>query len=116
VARLLGLVATLLAIAMIAIGAGAMTEGSSRARFDDRGPATTAAFEPTSDRGSSQNPVSAPDPGDDDDDNDDDQEVAIQPSLVVAHRSFVSTSPVSENETIRPSLGHPPGIDDPPRS
>jgi hypothetical protein len=114
VTRLFGLVAMLLAIAMLAIGVTGMARGAPRPPSAGYGFASTDGFEPASDTASHEAPTPAPEPGDDDDD--DDQELAIEPSVVVALRSADSACPPAQNETIRPSLGHPRGIDDPPRS
>jgi hypothetical protein len=113
-ARAFGLFTVLLAIAMTAIFGTA--QASPTCPFEGRGLASTDAFEAPSDASQHAAPLSAPDLGDDDDDDDADQELLVEPSSVVAIRSAIDAGPIAQNETIRPSPGHPPGIDDPPRS
>ena len=113
-ARALGLFTVLLAIVMTAIFGTA--QASPTCPFEGRGLASTDAFEAPSDASEHVTPLSAPDLGNDDDDDDADQEFLVEPSGVVAIRLAVYAGPIAQNETIRPSLGHPPGIDDPPRS
>jgi hypothetical protein len=73
------------------------------------------AFEPAEEQNETEAQLSLANV-DDDDDDDDDQEVVAAASLVVPWRSVVAFRAVPDPETIRPSLGHPRGIDDPPRS
>jgi hypothetical protein len=112
VSRFLALVATLLVLAYGAIvwGAGARAPGAS-ADYD-RCATEEKAFEPCDDGDEAEAPVP---PADLDNDDDDDEEVFTQPSQVVPLGCRTTNRTEVSRETIQPSLGHPRGIDDPPR-
>ena len=113
--RLLGLVATLLAIAYGAILADGVV--NARCAVPSYLSAIGNAFEPADDRREAEAPLSPTDLNDDDDSNDDDnQEFFAEQPRVVASRYPVVRRASHDSETIRPALGHPPGIYDPPRS
>jgi hypothetical protein len=100
---------TVLLLALCAIGAAAASEpeATGTARFSR----AADAFEPADDRRAAQAPLAPIDVNDGDD-----EESFIPQSHVVPWRSGVARRVSPCGETIRPSLGHPPGIDDPPRS
>ncbi len=111
--RLLGLLALFFAFAFGALVAG----GSTRAAAPGESWRAIGvnAFEADDDRREAQTPL-APTDVDDDDDDDGDQEAFPAPSHVAPWRWPLALHVTPRSETIRPSLGHPRGIDDPPRS
>ena len=97
----------MLAFSAIVAAASEPEATSGAARFTR----TVDAFEPANDRRAAQAPLPPIDVNDGDD-----EESFIPQSHVVPWRSAVARRVSPCGETIRPSLGHPPGIDDPPRS
>jgi hypothetical protein len=116
VVRFLGLLATLLLFAYGSV----LAAGSAIARSGVPGEATLAnatdSFEPGEERRQAQAPLPPTDVNDDDDDDGDDQEVFTEQTRVVPWQCPIALRASPQPETIRPSLGHPRGIDDPPRS
>jgi hypothetical protein len=100
----------MLAYSAIVWGAGerAPNAGYDRSAEEEKG------FEPCDDRNEAEAPVPPADL-DDDDDDDDDDEVLTQPSQIVPLGYRTANRTELCRETIQPSLGHPRGIDDPPR-
>jgi hypothetical protein len=113
VSRFLALVATLLMLAYGAIvwAAGASAPGAG-AGNDDRCATEERAFQPCEDHHEADAPVP---PADLDNDDDDNEEVFTQPSQIVPLGCRTTNRAEVSRETIQPSLGHPRGIDDPPR-
>jgi hypothetical protein len=114
VVRFLGLLATLLLFAYGSILAVASANARASVPGENLCANGADAFEPAQDPRQAEAPLPPTDVNDDDDD--DEQEVFTEQSHVVPWRCPVALRTTSEHETIRPSLGHPPGIDDPPRS
>jgi hypothetical protein len=114
VVRLLGLLATLLLFAYGSIVAMASTSARSSVPSMASLASSIDAIGPDEDRRQAQSPLPPTDVNDDDDD--DEQEVFTEQTQVVSWRCPVALRTTPQAETIRPSLGHPRGIDDPPRS
>jgi hypothetical protein len=112
--RFLGLIAMLLVFAYGAVLAAGAAIARPSVPGEAFGSSGVVAVEPADDRPEAQSPLPPTDINDDDDD--DDQEVFTEQSRVVPWRFPVALRTPPPSETIRPSLGHPPGIDDPPRS
>ena len=110
-ARFLGILAALLLFAY-----GSVLAASARAVVPGEvfGSSGADAFEPADERREAPAPLAPTDITDDDDD--DEQEASSERSHVVPWRCPIALETTPQSETIRPSLGHPRGIDDPPRS
>jgi hypothetical protein len=103
---------------LIALAWGAVLAGSpdpSVAAFGS-GSAGIDAFETAGDDRDAPPSEAPADVNDDDDDDNDDQEAFTHEAYIVATRAPIVRCTTPDVETIRPSLGHPRGIDDPPRS
>jgi hypothetical protein len=111
--RFLGLIAMLLVFAygaVLAAGAAIARPSAPGESWCSNG---VVAVEPGDDHPEAQPPLPPTDVNDDDDD---EQEVFTEQSRVVSWHFPVALRTPPPSETIRPSLGHPRGIDDPPRS
>jgi hypothetical protein len=116
VVRFLGIIVALLVFAYGAVLASAAASARPGVPGDAWRPSGVTAVEAPDDSPAAQAPLAPTDVDDDDDDDDDDQEAFTEPSRVVPWRFPVTLRTAPPSETIRPSLGHPRGIDDPPRS
>jgi hypothetical protein len=110
---LLAFVTMLIALAWSAVVAAGSSETLASC---STGAAAVDALESAGDERETPPPLPPTDVDDDDDDDNDDQEVFTHEAHFVATRMPIARSATQSDETLRPSLGHPRGIDDPPRS